>query len=90
MRDLVILFVHVIAIVARLLGPGGISSVIAESVLIKQQLLILNRSRKRSPNMCFFRSPDCRFVCSPDSPCSPDPVSLRPETLDRIEPSQSP
>ena len=51
MRDLVILFVHVIATLARLLGPGGIRSVVAESVLIKQQLLILNRSRQRSPNL---------------------------------------
>ena len=49
MRDLVILFVHVIATLARLLGPGGIRSVVAESVLIKQQLVILNRSRQRSP-----------------------------------------
>ena len=51
MRDLVILFVHVIATLARLLGPGGIRSVIAETVLVKQQLLILNRSRQRSPNL---------------------------------------
>ena len=51
MRDLVILFVHLIATLARLLGPGGIRSVVAESVLIKQQLLILNRSRQRSPNL---------------------------------------
>jgi hypothetical protein len=51
MRDLVILVVHVIAVVARLLGPGGIRSVIAESVLVKQQLLILNRARQRSPNL---------------------------------------
>ena len=51
MRDLVILFVHVIATLARLLGPGGIRSVVAESVLVKQQLLILNRSRQRSPNL---------------------------------------
>ena len=51
MRDLVILFVHIIATLARLLGPGGIRSVVAESVLIKQQLLILNRSRQRSPNL---------------------------------------
>ena len=49
MRDLVILFVHVIATLARLLGPGGIRSVVAG--LIKQQLLILNRSRQRSPNL---------------------------------------
>jgi putative transposase len=51
MRDLVILFVHIIATLARLLGPGGIRSVVAESVLIKQQLLILNRSRHRSPSL---------------------------------------
>jgi putative transposase len=51
MRDLVILFVHVIATLARLLGPGGLRSVAAESVLVKQQLLILNRSRQRSPNL---------------------------------------
>src|SRR5215831_10867638 len=51
MRDLVILFVHLIATLVRLLGPGGIRSVVAESVLIKQQLLILNRSRQRSPNL---------------------------------------
>ena len=53
MRELVILFVHAIATLARLLGPGGIRSVVAESVLVKQQLLILNRSRQRSPNLCF-------------------------------------
>jgi putative transposase len=51
MRDLVILFVHVIVTLARLLGPGGIRSVVAESVLVKHQLLILNRSRARSPNL---------------------------------------
>src|SRR6266436_6769485 len=51
MRDLVILFVHALATLARLLGPGGIRSVVAESVLVKQQLLILNRSRQRSPNL---------------------------------------
>src|SRR5438105_3808044 len=51
MRELVILFVHAIATLARLLGPGGIRSVVAESVLVKQQLLVLNRSRRRSPNL---------------------------------------
>src|ERR1035437_3552613 len=51
MRNLVILFVHVMATLARLLGPGDIRSVVAESVLVKQQLLILNRSRHRSSNL---------------------------------------
>src|SRR6266478_8992667 len=51
MRDLVILFIHLMATFVRLLGPGGLRSVMAESVLVKQQLLILNRSRQRSPNL---------------------------------------
>src|SRR6516225_1894726 len=50
-RDLAILFLHVLATVARLARPGGTRAVVAESVLVKQQLLILNRSRKRSPNL---------------------------------------
>src|SRR5208283_5064447 len=51
MRNLVVLFIHFIAILARLLGPGGVRSVVAESLLLKHQLLIVNRSRQRSPNL---------------------------------------
>jgi len=74
MPDLVILFVHVIATLARLLGPGGIRSVLAESVLVKQQVLILNRSRQRSPNLrtsdrlvaglCALLIRPARLICS--------------------------
>ena len=52
MRDPIILLVHLIATLVRLMGPGGLRSVVAESVLVKQQLLILNRSRHRAPNLC--------------------------------------
>jgi putative transposase len=52
-RDLAVLFLHLLATVARLAGPDGARSVVAESVLVKQQLLILNRSRKRSPKLRF-------------------------------------
>src|SRR5437867_13245106 len=51
MRDLAVLFLHLIVTLVRIAGPGGMRSVVAESVLVKQQLLILNRSRKRSPNL---------------------------------------
>jgi hypothetical protein len=51
MRDLAVLFLHLLATVARLAGPGGARAVVAESVLVKHQLLILNRSRKRAPNL---------------------------------------
>ena len=51
MRDFVVLFVHLIVTLARLARPGGLRSVVAESVLVRHQLLILNRGRKRAPNL---------------------------------------
>src|SRR5438132_9115316 len=51
MRDLVILFIHLLATAARLATRGGLRSVVAESVLLKHQLLILNRSRQRAPHL---------------------------------------
>ena len=46
-----ILFIHQIVTVVRLGLPGGLRSVVAESVLVRHQLLILNRGRKRAPNL---------------------------------------
>ena len=51
MHDILIVFVHLIVTVVRLIGPGGLRAVIAESVLTRHQILILNRSRKRAPNL---------------------------------------
>jgi len=51
MRDLFILFIHLITTLARLASPDGVRSVLAESLLVKHQLLILNRSRHRAPNL---------------------------------------
>src|SRR5213596_1633267 len=51
MRDIFTLFLHVIVTVIRLARPGGPRSVLAESTLIRHQLLVLNRGRKRAPNL---------------------------------------
>src|SRR6266851_9072473 len=51
MRDVVMLFVHLIVTVVRLARPGGLRSVVAEPVLVKHQLRILNRGPKRAPNL---------------------------------------
>ena len=40
MRDVVILFLHLIVTVVRLSRPGGLRSVVAESLLLKHQLRI--------------------------------------------------
>ncbi|MCP4003115.1 MAG: transposase family protein, partial [bacterium] len=50
MRNLVILVAHLLRTVARLLGPGGAKAVVADSLLMKHQLLVINRSRHRAPN----------------------------------------
>ena len=54
MRHLIILIVHLITTVLRVAQPGGVRAVIAESVFAKHQLLILNRSRRRAPNLCIL------------------------------------
>src|SRR6516165_415387 len=51
MRDMFTLFLHVIVILFRLARPSGLRSVVAESVLMRHQVLILNRYRKRAPNL---------------------------------------
>ena len=51
MRDVLILLVHLIVTLIRLARPGGIRAVVAESVFVKHQLVILNRSRNRAPNL---------------------------------------
>ena len=51
MRGVIILLVHAVATLMRVVRPGGVRAIVAESVLAKHQLLILNRSRRRAPNL---------------------------------------
>ena len=58
MRELLILAIHLLVTFAKLLRPGGVRAVAAESLLLKHQLLISNRARQRAPNL----TPTDRFV----------------------------
>lgn len=51
MRDLFVLLMHLLTSVAKLLGPGGARADVAETLVIKHQLLIINRTRRRAPNL---------------------------------------
>ena len=51
MRDLLILLAHLLTTIAKLLGPGGARAIVADSLLMKQQLLVIHRSRRRAPNL---------------------------------------
>jgi len=54
MIHLVILAVHLLSTIAKLVRPGGVRTVVAESLVLKQQLLISSRSRRRAPNLNSF------------------------------------
>ena len=54
MKDLLLLLAHLLSTIAKLLGPGGAKTVVAQSLLMKQQLLIVNRSRRRAPRLSPF------------------------------------
>ena len=51
MRNAIVLLVHLLAGLAVLLGTGGTRAVLAENILLKQQLLVLRRARRRAPNL---------------------------------------
>ena len=51
MKDLLALLLHLLTTIAKLLGPGGAKAVVTDSLLMKQQLPVINRSRRRAPNL---------------------------------------
>jgi hypothetical protein len=51
MKDIFFLLFNLLTTLAKLLRPGGGRAVIAENLLLKQQLIIHNRSRQRAPNL---------------------------------------
>ncbi len=51
MKDILLTIFHVAVVVVKLLGPGGVRAVIAENLLLKHQLIVLRRPRRRAPNL---------------------------------------
>ena len=51
MRLLFPLLGHLLVTLARLASPGGVRAVVAESLAVKHQLLIMKRSQRRAPNL---------------------------------------
>jgi putative transposase len=51
MRNVIYLLLHLLTALATLLRPGGRRTIIAENLLLKQQLIIHTRSRQRAPNL---------------------------------------
>jgi len=51
MNNAMVLLVHLLGRLAILLGTGRTRAVLAENILLKQQLLVLQRSRRRAPSL---------------------------------------
>jgi hypothetical protein len=51
MKNAIVLLVHPLAGLAILLGTGGARAVLAENILLKQQLLVLQSSRRQATNL---------------------------------------
>lgn len=51
MKDATLLLLHLLVLIGKILRPGGAKSVIAENMMMKQQLIVVRRSRRKAPNL---------------------------------------
>ena len=49
MTTLLLTLIHLAVATATMCGPGGVRAVIAENLVLKHQLLVLRRGRRRAP-----------------------------------------
>src|SRR5262249_33476358 len=85
MIHLLILAIHLLATIAKLLRRGGVRAVVAESLLLKHQLVISSRARRRAPSLTSFDR--CVLGLAYFAPASRLPklaVILNPRTLLRF------
>jgi hypothetical protein len=78
MRELLILAIHLRVIFVKCLRTGGVRAVAAESLLLKHQILVPYRSRRRAPHLTMLQLGAVRrggvgFLPS----CSPFVILLR-------------
>lgn len=83
MTDLLLALVHMAVTTAKVCGPGGVRAVIAENLLLKQQLIVLRRTRQRAPNLTRWDRLVCGFGSLFLSPARIRKVAIgiRPATL---------
>jgi putative transposase len=83
MRVLLELLVDLMGVTIGMVRPGGIKAVVAENLILKQQILLLNRPRKRCPNLSnlhrFIFATLCQFIRR--SRISRVSVAFQPSTL---------
>ena len=83
MKELLLTLLHLAVMTAKLCGPGGVRAVMAENLLLKQQLIVLRRARQRAPNLTRSDRLLCGFWSLFLSPgrIRRVAIALRPSTL---------
>jgi hypothetical protein len=86
MQVLAQLVVHLLTTIFRLMGPGGVRGVVAESLLVKHQLLVVQRRYSRAPNLTTFDRLFAGLCCLMMRPgrITKAAVTFRPATLFRF------
>jgi putative transposase len=51
MKSTILHFVHLLVLIVKAVRPGGVKAIIAENVLLRHQLALLSRSRRKAPNL---------------------------------------
>jgi len=51
MRELFVLLAHLLTTLVKLRRRGGLHAVVAESLAVKHQLQVINRTRRRTPRL---------------------------------------
>ena len=89
MNAALLTLLHVAVTAAKLRRTGGVRAVIAENLLLKQQLLVLRRARQRAPNLTVgHRGHDVYPSNTPD--LAADIRRLRAAPLHRSGPCTTP
>jgi putative transposase len=83
MTDFLLTLLHLAVVTAKLCGPGGVRAVIAENLVLKQQLIVLRRARRRSPNLTLSDRLLCGFesLFLSSGRIRKVAIALRPSTL---------
>jgi putative transposase len=61
MKDFLLILLHLAVVAAKLCGHGGVRSVMAENLVLKQQLIVLRRGRRRAPSLTWSDRLICGF-----------------------------
>lgn len=86
MRSLALLIIHSLTCLLRLAGPGGYKSLVSENLMLKQQLLVVSRTRRRAPNLKTLDRLILGWLAMLMSPkrMAKSAVLIKPETIFRF------